>query len=110
MGYSPRSHKQSNTTEQLGTHGAESSFVQKLAPPSGPALVPLDRLFRAQASPPDSCGKGEDLTCPPELRTCPQRPPATWCLWGRAGPAGCRGQRSPPGALDPPGEAETKEA
>ena len=79
MGYSPRGHKQSDTTEQLGTHGAESSFVQKLAPPSGPALVPLDRLLRAQAAPPDSCGKGEDLTCPPELCTCPPDPGSYSC-------------------------------
>ena len=49
MGYSPRGHEKSDTTGQLSTHGAESSLVQKLAPPSGPALVPLDRLLRAQA-------------------------------------------------------------
>ena len=49
VGYSPRGHEKSDTTRQLGTHGAESSLVRKLAPPSGPVLVPLDRLLRAQA-------------------------------------------------------------
>ena len=38
-------------THLCGQKGAEGSFVQKLAPPSGPALAPLDRLLRAQAPP-----------------------------------------------------------
>ena len=37
----------------------EGSFVQKLAPPSGPALAPLDRLLRAQAPP---CGLGDRVS------------------------------------------------
>ena len=64
------------TTSLCAEKGAESNFVQKLAPPSGPALAPLDWLLRAQAPTPDSCGKGEALICPPELCTRPQRPPA----------------------------------
>ena len=55
--------------------GAEGSFIQKAGPSFWACTGPLDRLLRAQA-PPDSCGKGEALPCPPELRTRPQRPPA----------------------------------
>lgn len=36
------------TTSLCAEKGAEGNFVQKLAPPSGPALVPLDWLLRAQ--------------------------------------------------------------
>ena len=32
--------------------------------------------FLGLSNPPGSCGQGEALACPPELRTCPQRPPA----------------------------------
>ena len=36
------------TTSLCAEKGAEGNFVQKLAPPSGPALAPLDWLLRAQ--------------------------------------------------------------
>ena len=62
-------------THLCAEKGAEGSFIQKAGPSFWACTGPLDRLLRAQA-PPDSCGKGEALPCPPELRTRPQRPPA----------------------------------